>query len=61
MLVLTRNPQEIIRIGDDIKIMILGVRGNQVRLGIDVPRIIPVHREEIYWRIKGGVKNDLSI
>lgn len=39
-------------IGDEVSIMVLGVKGNQVRLGINAPRSIPVHREEIYRRIK---------
>ena len=52
MLILTRTEGEKLRIGDDITVVILGVRGNQVRLGVDAPREIPVHREEIYQRIK---------
>jgi len=51
-LVLTRRFGEILRIGDDIKITVLGIQGNQVRLGIDAPREIPVHREEVYKRIQ---------
>lgn len=48
MLVLSRHKDEAIIIGDDIKITIVDVRGDKVRLGIDAPRSIPVHREEIY-------------
>ncbi len=48
MLILTRKPTEVVVIGDDIKVTILGVKGNQVRIGIDTPKDISVHREEIY-------------
>lgn len=52
MLILTRRISESIIIGDDVKITVLGVKGNQVRLGIDAPKHLPVHREEIYERIQ---------
>jgi carbon storage regulator len=52
MLILTRRPEEVIRIGDEITITLLGIRGNQVRIGIDAPRAIAVHRQEIYKRIQ---------
>lgn len=52
MLILTRRVGEAVMIGDDVTITVLGVKGNQVRLGIDAPRSTPVHREEIYRRIK---------
>ncbi len=52
MLILTRKPTEVLRLGDDIKITILGVKGNQVRIGIEAPRELQVHREEIYLRIQ---------
>ncbi len=52
MLILTRRPVESIKIGDNIEIMVLGIRGNQVRIGIRAPREISVHREEIYEKIK---------
>jgi len=55
MLILTRRPGEVIRIGDDISITILSVNGLQVRLGIDAPESVQVHREEIYQRIQSGV------
>lgn len=48
MLVLTRKTAESIQIGDEISITVLEVRGNQVRLGIDAPREVPVHRREVY-------------
>ena len=52
MLILARRVGESLNIGDDIKITLLGIKGNQVRIGIDAPRDIHVHREEIYDKIK---------
>lgn len=52
MLVLTRRVDESIMIGDDIRIVVVEVRGEQVKLGIDAPRHIPVHREEVYREIQ---------
>ena len=52
MLILTRRAGETVMIGDDVSITILGVKGNQVRIGINAPKNIAVHREEIYDRIK---------
>lgn len=52
MLILTRRPNETVMIGDDITVTVLEVRGNQVRIGVQAPKSIPVHREEIYERIK---------
>lgn len=51
MLILTRRVSEEVMIGDDIKIKILGVKGNQVRIGVAAPEDVSVHREEIYQRV----------
>lgn len=53
MLILTRRKGESLMIGDDISVTVLGVRGTQVRIGVNAPRDIAVHRQEIYDRIRG--------
>lgn len=52
MLILTRKDNESLFIGDDIEVTVLGVKGNQVRIGINAPKDTPVHREEVYRRIE---------
>jgi carbon storage regulator len=54
MLILTRRPGESVKIGDDITVTVLGVRGNQLRLGFSAPQNVAVHREEVYERIQSG-------
>ena len=66
MLILTRRINETLNIGDDVQVTVLGIKGNQVRIGINAPRDVPVHREEIYQRIKreermaDGVEDDAN-
>ena len=52
MLILTRRIGESLQIGDNVKLTVLSVRGNQIQLGIDAPPEVAVHREEIYERLK---------
>jgi len=52
MLILTRRPGESVKIGDEITVTVLGVRGNQLRLGFTAPQHVSVHREEVYARIR---------
>ncbi|MEM8593508.1 MAG: carbon storage regulator CsrA [Pseudomonadota bacterium] len=52
MLILTRRVGETLMVGDDVSITVLGVKGNQIRIGVDAPKHVAVHREEIYQRIQ---------
>ena len=60
MLILTRRVGETVMIGNDVTVTILGVKGNQVRVGINAPKNVAVHREEIYERIKREQQGDSS-
>lgn len=52
MLILTRRVTESLMIGDDVTVTILGIKGNQVRVGVQAPKQLTVHREEVYYRIR---------
>ena len=54
MLILTRKTSETLMIGNDITVTVLGVKGNQVRIGVNAPKSVEVHREEIYQRIQAS-------
>ncbi|HHX83127.1 MAG TPA: carbon storage regulator CsrA [Pseudomonadaceae bacterium] len=65
MLILTRRVGETLMVGDDVTVTVLGVKGNQVRIGVNAPKDVAVHREEIYDRIRkeneGGTTEDGTI
>jgi carbon storage regulator len=51
MLILTRRIGETLRIGDDVSVTVMGIHGHQIRIGIQAPKSVPVHREEVFQRI----------
>ena len=61
MLILTRRTGETVMIGNEVTLTVLGVKGNQVRIGINAPKNIAVHREEIYERVKREQENGNSM
>jgi carbon storage regulator len=61
MLVLSRHKDESIIIGDNVEITVVDVRGNKVRLGINAPTSIPVHRKEVYKRIESKIRRNKRI
>ena len=58
MLILTRKVGELLMIGDEVEITVLGIKGGQVRLGVNAPKSIAIHREEVYNKIKGKKINN---
>lgn len=60
MLILTRRVGESLMIGDEVNVTVLGIRGNQVRIGVNAPKDVAVHREEIYDRIQEEKSEDTS-
>lgn len=61
MLILTRRIGETLNIGDEVRVTVLGVKGNQVRIGVTAPKDVPVHREEIYDRIKKEEESNQAV
>jgi len=60
MLILTRRVGETVMIGDEVTVTVLGVKGNQVRIGVNAPKTVSVHREEIFQRIRGEAGSEPS-
>jgi carbon storage regulator len=60
MLILTRRIGETLMVGDEVTVTVLGVKGNQVRLGVNAPKDVAVHREEIYQRIQSEKSDDID-
>lgn len=58
MLILTRRVGETLMVGDNVTVTVLGVKGNQVRIGVNAPKDVSVHREEIYMRIQAEKGNE---
>lgn len=61
MLILTRRVGETLMVGDDVTVTVLGVKGNQVRIGVNAPKEVSVHREEIYMRIQAEKNAQLAV
>ncbi|AEE22275.1 carbon storage regulator CsrA [Paraglaciecola chathamensis] len=60
MLILTRRVGETLMVGDEVTVTVLGVKGNQVRIGVNAPKEVSVHREEIYMRIQAEKNGQLT-
>jgi carbon storage regulator len=61
MLILSRRVGETVKVGENISITVLSIKGNQVRIGVDAPKEIAVHREEIYQRIKIEAERSIKV
>ncbi|HET8731627.1 MAG: carbon storage regulator [Moraxellaceae bacterium] len=61
MLILTRRVGETLMVGDEVTVTVLGVKGNQVRIGVNAPKEVAVHREEIYQRIQREKQGDQEL
>ena len=60
MLILTRRPNETLMIGTEITVTVLGIKGNQVRIGVNAPKNVTVHREEIFERINAEKRENIA-